>query len=78
MARTSLRSTAPEKVKAAGGGAQGGSRLRSRKVAEDLEHLNARIPSELMTQLRVHCAMNRMSIQNLVSEALERMLAGSK
>lgn len=53
-------------------------RLRSLKAPEDLEHLNARIPFELMTQLRVYCARNRASIQSAVSEAIEKMLTPSR
>jgi hypothetical protein len=56
------------------GDAGGGSRLRARSAAPDLEHLNARIPSEVMTKLRVHCALNRVSIQNVVTDAVGRFL----
>jgi hypothetical protein len=53
-------------------------RLRSLQASKDLEHLNARIPYDLMTQLRVYCAQNRASIQSAVSEAIEKMLIHSE
>jgi hypothetical protein len=75
---------ARRKATAAGGrpkrvrGPEGGRRLRSGVTAGDLEPLNARIPFELMTELRVHCAVNRASIQNAVSDAIEKMLSQSE
>jgi hypothetical protein len=76
MPRLNRKGLTEERPKA-GAGPEGGSRLRSPKAAEDMEHLNARIPSELMTQLRVHCARNRVSIQNVVTEAIDILLSRS-
>jgi hypothetical protein len=55
-----------------------GRRLRSLQADDDLEHLNARIPYDLMTQLRVYCAQNRASLQSAVTEAIEKMLVASR
>jgi hypothetical protein len=78
MARFTRKNAAEETPKLSNEGAQGGSRLPSLKAFEDLEHLNDRIPSELMMQLRVHCARNRASLQSAVTEAIETMLTRSE
>jgi hypothetical protein len=77
MERTSPKPMVEGSAKAATGRSTRASRPRSFHSADDSEHLNARIPYDLMTQLRVYCAQNRASLQSVVSEAIETMLMPS-
>lgn len=54
------------------------SKLRSPKPREGLGHLNTRIPENLLIELKVYCAKNRMSIQSFVTEAIRKKLRPSK
>ena len=46
------------------------SKFRGTRSTEDYVHLNTRVPPKLDKAVRVYCAENRMSIQNLVIESL--------
>jgi len=54
------------------------SKLRSPVPQEGLEHLNTRIPEDLLIEVKVYCAKNRMSIQNFVTDAVREKLRLSR
>jgi hypothetical protein len=58
-------------VKLAGKGKNG-------QKLQHLKHLNTRIPSHLLLEIKKFCAKNNVTIQNFVTNALQARLRESK
>ncbi len=45
---------------------------------ENLENFNTRLISDLHTEMKVYCAINRVKIQDFVNEAIKEKLEANK
>ena len=45
---------------------------------QHLKHLNTRVPSDLLLEIRKFCAKNNVTIQNFVTDTLQARLRESK
>jgi predicted HicB family RNase H-like nuclease len=50
------------------------SNLRRSGSTKDYPQLNVRIPPALDRELRIYCATNRISLQHLVTEAIQEKM----